>query len=83
MVLGVNREQFSMRAAILWSTVPKDGKALILKSVFCAQCRGQAEMVDFTGKEKKGDLILTGSCAKCGHKVVRVVETSELPTQNN
>jgi hypothetical protein len=25
-------------------------------------------MVDFTGKEKNGDLVLTGKCAKCGHK---------------
>ena len=37
----------------------------------------------FQGKEQKGDLLLTGSCSKCGHKVVRVLETSEVRSDNN
>ena len=83
MVPGMKQEQFAMQAAILWSMVPKEAKERILKNVFCVQCEGPAEMVNFKGREKKGDLVLTGACAKCGHKVVRVLETSEAPTQNN
>jgi hypothetical protein len=40
-------------------------------------------MVDFTGSEKNGDLVLEGACAKCGQRVVRVVETSEAAPPNN
>ena len=83
MVRGVKQEQFTMQAAILWGTVPKEAKERILKNVFCPQCAGPAEMLRFKGAEMKGDVVLTGSCAKCGHKVVRVLETSELPIRNN
>jgi len=72
-----------MTAAILWGMVPKDAKEQILKNCFCPQCKGIAEMVDCRGVEKKGDLVLTGACARCGHKVVRVLETSEARTENN
>jgi len=44
---------------------------------------GAVEMVAFSGEEKDGDVILTGSCAKCGHEVVRVVETSERDVSGN
>ena len=40
-------------------------------------------MIDYNGSEKNGDLVLEGSCAKCGHQVVRVVETSETKPPNN
>jgi hypothetical protein len=40
-------------------------------------------MVGFTGKAEKGDLILTGKCAKCGGKVVRLLETSERDSTRN
>ena len=40
-------------------------------------------MTKFTGEEGTGDVILTGSCAKCGHEVVRVVETSEAEHSGN
>lgn len=40
-------------------------------------------MINFSGAEKKGDLVLDGACAKCGDRVVRVVETSEAKRPNN
>ena len=72
-----------MQAAVLWGMVPREAKERILKNVFCVRCKGAAEMVKFRGKVEKGDVVLTGSCAKCGHKVVRVLETSEARTENN
>jgi hypothetical protein len=83
MMPGVMKEQFTTKAAILWSTVPERAREQILKNVFCTHCSGPAEMVNFQGKEQKGDLLLTGSCSKCGHKVVRVLETSEVRSDNN
>ncbi len=77
-------EQFTAQAAVLWNTVPRDAKELILKNVFCVECSGITEMVQFTGKEQKnGDLILKGKCAKCGHEVVRILETGELHFETN
>ncbi len=38
---------------------------------------GTDRMVNFTGEEQNGDVILRGACANCGHDVVRVLETSE------
>jgi len=79
----VKKERFTIAAAVLWGTVPKGAKERVLKNCFCTQCKGAAEMVDFKGVEKKGDLVLTGSCARCGHRVVRVLETSEARFENN
>jgi hypothetical protein len=69
--------KFTPAAAVLWTTVPKEARARILETVFCVRCSGVATMVKYRGAEKGGDIILTGKCAQCGHKVVRVVETSE------
>ena len=81
--MGVSKEQFTPKAAILWNTVPKEARERILKNVYCANCMASAEMVDPKGQEKKGNLVLTGSCPKCGHEVTRIVETSEAPMENN
>jgi hypothetical protein len=73
----------SVKAEILWGTIPAWAKDEILKNVFCVKCRSSVEIVDYTKKERRGDLILKGRCGVCGHEVVRVVETSEAPPPNN
>ena len=79
----MSESQFSARAAVLWGTIPREARERILKNVWCGKCRGSGEMVRFTGEEEKGDLVLKGSCAGCGHAVVRVVETSERDLSGN
>jgi hypothetical protein len=74
---------FTERAAVLWSTIPQEARERILKNVFCVKCRGAVEIVDFKGEEKRGDLILVGLCATCGHEVARVIETSERDLSGN
>ena len=69
--------KFTVEAAVVWSAVLPHQKEKVLKNVFCAKCGGVAEMVKFSGKMEKGDLILRGSCKKCGGKVVRLIESSE------
>ena len=34
-------------------------------------------MVDFSGREVQGDLVLSGACATCGGKVTRLIETGD------
>jgi hypothetical protein len=75
--------KFTPKAAVLWSTIPKEARARILAAVFCVKCRGSVTITQFTGEERNGDVILKGACAKCGHEVVRVVETSEEDKSGN
>ena len=70
-------DNFTPRALLLWSLVPKDARNQILKNVYCSQCRTAVEIVYYEGQEKNGDIILTGSCNVCGNNVVRVIETSQ------
>jgi hypothetical protein len=51
--------------------------------VFSAECAGSVEIIKFKGEESDGNLVLTGSCAKCGHQVARVVETSQVDASGN
>jgi hypothetical protein len=57
-----------------WESIPQIDRTRILEAVWCGGCSGRATMVDYDVRMEKQDLILSGSCAKCGHKVVRVVE---------
>jgi hypothetical protein len=80
---AMSKRSFTAKAELLWHTVPAKAKDQILKNVFCTRCKGSVEIVDYTGSEKNGDLVLEGSSANCGHRMVRVVETSEAPPTNN
>jgi Zn ribbon nucleic-acid-binding protein len=75
--------QFTAKAAALWGTIPKEARERILANVFCVKCRDSVTITKFTGEEENGDVILKGACAKCGHEVVRVVETSESYSSGN
>jgi len=76
-------EKFTTEAAILWGGIPIKIQEKILKNVFCFNCRAVVEIVNYTGIVETGDLILEGSCAVCGKKVVRSLETSEIRRENN
>jgi hypothetical protein len=77
------KDQFTPDAAILWSSFPETVKPKILKNVYCANCRATVEIVDFKGTAVNGDLVLEGSCNKCGGKVARLLETSQLKQNRN
>ena len=75
--------KFSTRAAVLWSTIPKQARERILANVFCVKCGDSVPIINFPGEERDGDVCLKGLCAKCGLEVVRVVETSETDSSGN
>ena len=62
---------------MLWGTIPQVARARILANVFCVKCRDSVQITNFTGEERNGDVYLKGSCAKCGHEVMRLMEISE------
>jgi len=74
---GMDKAKFTAEAAVLWGGIPKEVRERILANMFCRKCLEPVRMVKYTGKVQQGDVYLKGSCAKCGQKVVRVVETSE------
>jgi isochorismate hydrolase len=71
------KQQFTPEAKALWQTIPPDKQELLLNTVWCRQCAEATTITDFTGREVRGDLILTGICAACGETVTRVIETSD------
>jgi hypothetical protein len=79
----MTNEPFTARAAVLWGTIPRQAREQILKNVFCAECRGSVEIINFTGEESQGNLVLKGSCARCGNAVARLVETSQVDASGN
>lgn len=68
---------------MLWGTIPKEAHERILTNVFCVKCRGSVRITNYSGEEENGNVILKGACAKCGHEVVRVVESSEADHSGN
>ena len=81
--VGMSDGQFTAKAAVLWGTIPKEARERILANVWCGKCASSVTITQFTGEEENGDVIFKGACAKCGHEVVRVVETSERDNSGN
>ena len=79
----MSEEQFTARAAALWGTIPSQARERLLKNVFCVSCGDSVEITKFTGEECDGNLVLKGSCAKRGHAVARVLETSQVDSSGN
>ena len=71
------KQQFTPEAKMLWQTIPPDKQELLLNTVWCGQCAETTTITDFTDREVRGDLILTGICAACGETVTRVIETGD------
>jgi Zn finger protein HypA/HybF involved in hydrogenase expression len=46
----------------------------LLANVWCGQCARETTVTDFSGRIQRGDLLLTGRCARCGSEVARVIE---------
>ena len=72
----LNFPEFSPPAAAFWAEIPMQYRELLLSNVFCSQCRGAVEIVEYSGAIVKGDLILKGKCGTCGRNVARLVEGS-------
>ncbi len=68
---------FTKQASEFWRGIPSDTRAKLLANVYCGHCRGAVSIVNVTAMIKRGDLLLKGKCATCGHEVARLVEGPE------
>lgn len=66
--------KFTGPAAALWVAIPADDKKKLLSNVWCANCRHEVTITNFTGVVKGGDLLLVGLCSECHGDVARVIE---------
>ena len=68
------KAEFTARAKAIWDSIPRHMQDKLLANVWCGRCKGETTIVDFNGHVERGDVVLRGSCAKCGSEVVRVIE---------
>lgn len=61
-------------ASRAWQKVPPALRFRLLNNVFCMSCHGGASMAVVGGAIEGGELVLRGSCTKCGGDVTRVIE---------
>ena len=67
--------EFTAKAKALWDSIPLSIQDQLLNNVWCAHCSDITTITDFRGTVEEGDLVLTGSCVKCGGSVARVIES--------
>lgn len=68
--------KFTAPAAKLWARVPAEFKKRLLSNVWCAHCRQEVCITNFSGTVRGGDLVLEGLCSRCGADVARLIESS-------
>jgi Zn ribbon nucleic-acid-binding protein len=66
--------EFTDEAKMLWEAIPQQIQERLIANVWCPNCGTVTTITDFKGYVENGDLVLIGSCAKCGKKVARVLE---------
>ncbi|NTU80465.1 MAG: hypothetical protein HGA45_13980 [Chloroflexales bacterium] len=67
----------------LWEQLPAETQHLILTHVWCPHCGQARRMALIGGTIIVDDLVLTGLCTVCGHRVARLLEGDGLrPSQD-
>lgn len=65
---------FTAPAARRWRELDPRLQMLILNHVWCVGCEATTTIIEPTGHIVRGDLILEGTCLRCGGEVRRLVE---------
>jgi hypothetical protein len=65
---------FTKPAIRAWERVPPGNRLRLLNNVWCGKCLDGTSIALAGGFVEDGDLVLRGSCTKCGGSVARVIE---------
>ena len=72
---------FTQSARQRWESIPANIRQRLLTNVWCAHCRREVTITNFSGTINSGDLLLVGKCAGCHGDVARVSEGAYRPWQ--
>lgn len=67
---------FTQPARLRWESIPANIRQRLLVNVWCAHCRHEVTITNFSGTIRSGDLLLVGKCAECHGDVARVIEAT-------
>lgn len=65
---------FTAPAARRWRELGPQRQMLILNKVWCVGCEVATTIVEPAGRIVRGDLVIEGTCLRCGGVVRRVIE---------
>lgn len=66
--------RFTGPALRFWNAIEAGIRVRLLNNVWCSCCVATSSMQLIEGRVKRGDLVLSGRCIRCGEDVARVVE---------
>ena len=69
--------KFSVEAKRRWEQIPESARKEIMDNVWCSYCTTGTAMQLREATMLKRDLLLSGTCKKCGGEVARVIEPAE------
>ena len=65
----------SAQARKRWESLSVTDRESILSAVWCVSCSRPSRMIIGGGQIMAGDLVLSGTCSRCGAEVERLVES--------
>jgi len=68
--------KFTPQARKRWGEVPEWAKKEIIEKVWCTRCGTAVPMQIREGRMEAKDLVLRGTCKKCGYEVARLIESA-------
>ena len=74
MMSEINSNVTSLNALRTWKAIPQPFRDKLVRNVFCGNCKGAVEIIQYNIVENNYGLILEGKCRACGGSVARVVE---------
>ena len=75
--LNIECSSFTPDALNRFREIPKHIMKQNLESVFCPVCGNGTTIIDFSGRMKGYDLILSGKCKNCWGEVERLINGQE------
>lgn len=67
--------QLTQPAKKFWARVPPEFRIKILNNIWCGICEKATGLGNITMSVSKGDLLISGTCMKCGTSLGRIVES--------
>jgi hypothetical protein len=57
-----------------WLAIPQESRQMLVRNVFCGNCRGPVQIEKYVIKDFNNTVILEGKCKNCGNDVARVID---------